>query len=48
MRALFRPVFIGLIVLRYGLDGLMLDSLRRPGLSLLGRVLATGDRKSVV
>ncbi|AWI54138.1 ubiquinone biosynthesis regulatory protein kinase UbiB [Aquabacterium olei] len=44
MRALLRPVFIGLIVLRYGLDGLMLDSLRRPGLSLLGRVLATGRR----
>ncbi|WP_294637305.1 ubiquinone biosynthesis regulatory protein kinase UbiB [uncultured Aquabacterium sp.] len=44
MRALFRPIFIGLIVLRYGLDGLMLDSLRRPGLSLLGRILATGRR----
>ncbi len=44
MRALFRPIFIGLIVLRYGLDGLMLDSLRRPGLSLLGRILSTGRR----
>ncbi len=42
MRALFRPAFIGLIALRYGLDGLLLDSLRSPGLSLLGRVLATG------
>jgi ubiquinone biosynthesis protein len=44
MRALLRPVFIGLIVLRYGLDGLMLDSLRSPGWSLLARVLSFGRR----
>ena len=42
MRALFRPAFIGLIALRYGLDGLFLDSLRRPGLSALARVLSFG------
>lgn len=44
MRALFRPAFIGLIALRYGLDGLFLDSLRRPGLSALARVLSFGRR----
>ncbi len=44
MRALFRPAFIGLIALRYGLDGLFLDSLRRPGLSVLARVLSVGRR----
>jgi ubiquinone biosynthesis protein len=44
MRALFRPAYIGLIVLRYGLDGLLLDSLRSPGWSLLGRILSTGRR----
>ena len=44
MRALFRPAFIGLIALRYGLDGLLLDSLRRPSLSALARVLSFGRR----
>ncbi|MDE1955989.1 MAG: ubiquinone biosynthesis regulatory protein kinase UbiB [Betaproteobacteria bacterium] len=44
MRALVRPVYIGLIALRYGLDGLLLDSLRRPKLTLLSRILATGRK----
>jgi ubiquinone biosynthesis protein len=44
MRALLRPVFIGLIVLRYGLDGLILDSFRSPGASLLARVLSFGRK----
>ncbi|HET8870189.1 MAG TPA: ubiquinone biosynthesis regulatory protein kinase UbiB [Aquabacterium sp.] len=44
MRALVRPVYIGLIALRYGLDGLLLDSLRRPKLSLLSRILSTGRK----
>ena len=30
MRSLFRPAYIGLIALRFGLDGLLLHSLRRP------------------
>jgi ubiquinone biosynthesis protein len=42
MRALFRPLFIGLISLRYGLDGLILDSLRRPGWTMLARVISVG------
>ncbi|RZL08584.1 MAG: ubiquinone biosynthesis regulatory protein kinase UbiB [Rubrivivax sp.] len=48
MRRLFRtwlrPAFIGLIVLRYGLDTLLLGSLRHPGLILLSRVLSIGRR----
>jgi len=44
MRALLRPVFISLIALRYGLDGLVLDSFRSPGWSLLARVLSFGRR----
>jgi ubiquinone biosynthesis protein len=44
MRTLVRPLFIGLIALRYGLDGLVLDSFRRPGWSALARVLAFGRR----
>jgi ubiquinone biosynthesis protein len=44
MRALFRPAFISLIALRYGLDGLLLDSLQRPGFSLLARILSFGRR----
>ena len=40
MRSLFRPAYIGLIALRFGLDGLLLHSLRRPRWSLLARVLA--------
>ncbi len=39
MRSLFRPAYIGLIALRFGLDGLLLHSLRRPRWSLLARVL---------
>ena len=42
MRSLFRPAYIGLIALRFGLDGLLLHSLRRPRWSLLARVLSTG------
>src|SRR5690606_33791968 len=44
MRALLRPIYIGLIGLRYGLDGLMLDSLRSRRWSALARVLAFGRR----
>ena len=39
-----RALFIGLIFLRYGLDALALDSLRRPGLRLLARIISTGRR----
>jgi ubiquinone biosynthesis protein len=44
MRALVRPLFIALIALRYGLDGLFLDSFRKPGWSLLARILSFGRR----
>ena len=43
-RTSLRPLFIGLIVLRYGLDTLLLGSLRHPGLTLLGRLLSVGRR----
>ncbi|WP_374316432.1 ubiquinone biosynthesis regulatory protein kinase UbiB [Aquabacterium sp.] len=39
-----RALFIGLIFLRYGLDALALDSLRRPGLRLLSRIISTGRK----
>ncbi|MEY4764051.1 MAG: hypothetical protein RI907_724 [Pseudomonadota bacterium] len=42
MRSYLRPFFIGWIVLRYGLDGLLLDSLRSRRLSLLARVISWG------
>jgi ubiquinone biosynthesis protein len=42
MRAYLRPFFIGWIVLRYGLDGLLLDSLRSQRLSALARVISWG------
>ena len=42
LRTSLRPVFIGLIGLRYGLDTLLLGSLRHPLLTLLGRVLSIG------
>ncbi|HIV71974.1 MAG TPA: ubiquinone biosynthesis regulatory protein kinase UbiB [Candidatus Aquabacterium excrementipullorum] len=42
MRTSLRPLFIGLIGLRYGLDTLLLGSLRHPVLTLLGRVLSIG------
>ncbi len=42
MRAYLRPFFIGWIVLRYGLDGLLLDSLRSRRLSALARVISWG------
>ena len=42
MRSLLRPAYIVWIIFRYGLDGLMLDSLRRPWLSRFGRVLTMG------
>jgi ubiquinone biosynthesis protein len=44
LRSFLRPVFIGWIVLRHGLDGLLLDSLRRPALTRLARVLTVGRR----
>jgi ubiquinone biosynthesis protein len=44
MRSLLRPAYIGLTALRFGLDGLLLDSLRKPGWSLLARVLSVGRR----
>ncbi|WP_290869024.1 ubiquinone biosynthesis regulatory protein kinase UbiB [Aquabacterium sp.] len=44
MRALFRPLYIGLIALRYGLDGLILDSLRRPGFTLMRRIISVGRK----
>ncbi len=42
MRGLVRPFFIVWIILRYGLDGLLLDSLRSRRLSLLSRVISLG------
>jgi ubiquinone biosynthesis protein len=44
MRALFRPLYIGLIALRYGLDGLILDSLQRPGFTLMRRIISVGRK----
>ncbi|RRS05345.1 ubiquinone biosynthesis regulatory protein kinase UbiB [Aquabacterium soli] len=44
MRTSLRPVFIGLIGLRYGLDTLLLGSMRHPLLTLLGRILSTGRK----
>ena len=44
MRALLRPVFISLIALRYGLDGLVLDSLRSKRWSAFARILVFGRR----
>jgi ubiquinone biosynthesis protein len=42
MRAFLRPFFITWIVLRYGLDGLLLDSLRSRRLSALARIISWG------
>jgi len=42
MRAFLRPFFIAWIVLRYGLDGLLLDSLRSKRLSALARIISWG------
>jgi ubiquinone biosynthesis protein len=39
-----RPFYIGLIVLRYGLDTILLDSFRHPTLRTLSKVLAFGRR----
>lgn len=44
MRSLFRPAYIGLIALRYGLDGMLLHSLRRPRWTLLARLITVGRR----
>ena len=44
MRRLLRLVFIGFIVLRYGLDEITLGSLRQPWLRALSRVVAIGRR----
>ena len=42
MRRLLRGTFILWVVLRYGLDGLLLDSLQKPLLRLLSRMLSIG------
>ncbi|MEY4429540.1 MAG: hypothetical protein RLZZ182_2229 [Pseudomonadota bacterium] len=39
-----RPFYIGLIVLRYGLDTILLDSFRHPSLRMASRVLSFGRR----
>ena len=44
MRRLFRGVFIVWIVLRYGLDELVLTSFQKPWLRVLARVLSVGRR----
>jgi predicted unusual protein kinase regulating ubiquinone biosynthesis (AarF/ABC1/UbiB family) len=42
MTRFLRGSFIVWIVLRYGLDGLVLNSFRRPGLRLLARIVSLG------
>lgn len=42
MRRLFRGAFIVWVVLRYGLDELVLSSFQRPGLRLLTRLVSVG------
>ena len=42
MSRLFRGVFIVFIVLRYGLDELVLNSFKSPSLRLLGRCVSLG------
>ena len=42
MNRLFRGVFIVFIMLRYGLDELVLSSFRHPWLRLLARLVAVG------
>ncbi|MFZ9137980.1 MAG: AarF/UbiB family protein, partial [Hylemonella sp.] len=42
MRRLLRGTFILWVVLRYGLDGMLLDSLQKPWLRLLSRMLSIG------
>jgi ubiquinone biosynthesis protein len=37
-------LYIGLIALRYGLDGLILDSLQRPGFTLMRRIISVGRK----
>jgi len=44
LQTMFRPFYIGVIVLRYGLDTLLLDNFRHPALRLLSRVLSIGRR----
>ncbi|MDB5892700.1 MAG: ubiquinone biosynthesis regulatory protein kinase UbiB, partial [Rhodoferax sp.] len=44
MSRLFRGVFIVWIVLRYGLDELVLTSFQKPWLRVLARVLSVGRR----
>lgn len=44
MPRLLRSAYIFWIVVRYGLDGLALDSLRSPGWSLVARILSFGRR----
>ncbi|HEX5374018.1 MAG TPA: ubiquinone biosynthesis regulatory protein kinase UbiB [Aquabacterium sp.] len=45
IRTSLRPAFIGLIMLRYGLDTLLLGSMPHPALRLLARVLSIGRRQ---
>ena len=42
MNRLFRGFFIVFIVLRYGLDELVLTSFQKPGLRLLARITSIG------
>jgi ubiquinone biosynthesis protein len=42
MTRLFRGIYIVLIVLRYGLDELVLTSFQKPGLRLLARIVSVG------
>ncbi len=44
MRRLFRGLFIVWVVLRYGLDELLLSSFQKPGLVVLARVVTTGRK----
>jgi ubiquinone biosynthesis protein len=44
MSRIFRSAFIGWIVLRYGLDELVLNSFQQPWLSRIARVLALGRK----
>ena len=42
MTRLLRGIYIVLIVLRYGLDELVLTSFQKPGLRLLARIVSVG------
>jgi ubiquinone biosynthesis protein len=42
MKRLFRGVFIVWIMLRYGLDGLLLNSFQKPWLQAIARIVSIG------